>query len=146
MTAPQRRTLEDVVTVLREWIAQSYPGRRAVRLAVDLDDGEPIRLPVPAPEAAEPALRYTPDGRTVWLSGQQYDFTDDQAAAALLLARALESGVRDVANAELLEASESGCARVRDLFRSSTAWADRLIVRGQRANTYRLLWPSEVED
>jgi hypothetical protein len=38
----------------KQFVARRYPSRRLVRLALYLDDGERVRLPVPLPAEEEP--------------------------------------------------------------------------------------------
>ena len=43
----KRVTLEDVFSVVRQYVDERLPGRLAVRLRIDLSDGERIQAPVP---------------------------------------------------------------------------------------------------
>jgi len=66
-------TLEDVLDVVRAYVRDRLPGRKAVRLIVLLDDGEEIRLPIgPATPSAEHSL--SADGRTLHWFGKTYTF------------------------------------------------------------------------
>lgn len=57
-TPDSERALFDAV---RLWVRRVYgPGRRAVRLAVRLDDGERVVLPVPVPWEQPPAAGFVP--------------------------------------------------------------------------------------
>jgi hypothetical protein len=43
----KRTTLEDVFHVVRRYVDEQLPGRLAVRVRIDLTDGDSIRAPVP---------------------------------------------------------------------------------------------------
>ena len=84
---------------------------------------------------------HSSDYRFVRWPGGNFDFTEKQAACIKVLWLAAESCMPSVSQREILDAAESDCLRLRDLFKSKTgihrAWGT-LIVRGERKGTYRL--------
>ena len=80
---------------------------------------------------------HSADFRSAVWNGQLHAFTDRQAAVVKSLWEAWELGTPEMSQASLLEGSESTAERLRDLFRSSSAWGT-MIVAGERKGAYRL--------
>lgn len=136
-------TTEQLLDAVKRYVETWYPRRLAVRLRIDLDDGDKLRLPVPAvnrsQRSARPACSHSPDFRSANWFGQDYSFSGPQAAAVRLLWQAWEDGAPDVGQETLLEAAGTNGSRLRDVFKDHPAWGS-LIVTVSRG-TYRLAEP-----
>lgn len=89
---------------------------------------------------------HTADFRSVLWNGETYALSPTQARCVELLWVATDRGCPDVSQDFILERLESGCTRLRDLFRGKEraghrAWG-RLVIRGATRGTYRLSSPN----
>lgn len=112
----------------------------------------PTELPTPPPtgpavQSAERAgASHSPDWSTVkWYDGRLYSFTPTQRPIIALLWEAMESGAPAVDQAALLEAAESKCRRLSDLFDRNPAFGIVIVPGykyGMPMGTYQLAPPS----
>lgn len=137
--------LEDVLTAMSDWIASHCPSKRPTWITITLDDGESIRVPFAEVSPDASGWTLSPDQRTLTGFGQSHALSTNQGKAVSILLDAMKAGHRDVSGAFLLTEAESDSPRVRDLFRSSSLWTERLIMPGEAKGSYRLLRPDEVE-
>lgn len=91
--------------------------------------------------ADPPAVRHSPDFRSVNWFGKTYSFGPNQAACVKVLLGAWQSGTPDVGGETLLQAADAETQRVDVVFRGSPAWRT-LIVQGETKGSYRLADPS----
>jgi len=84
---------------------------------------------------------HSPDFRSVNWGGNQYSFTNNQAAYVKMLWEAWENGTPEVGQAYLQTAIDSESA-LRHLFRNHPAWRT-MIVPGNTKGTFRLQLPGE---
>ena len=130
---------DDLREVVRAYAASQ--GKVAKKTRIWFTDGEVEQLTVPSrgPGKADGARQHThsPDFRSVLWNGNLHSFTDRQAAVVKSLWEAWQLGTPEMSQASLLEINESTAERLRDLFRSSSAWGT-MIVAGERKGAYRL--------
>lgn len=131
----RKQDLERLFAEVCGWVQQHYHGRYARRLSIELDDGDQLQLPVPAPQSSATGLlepptvifRHAPDFRSVRHRGTLYAFSPSQAQVVRVLWEAYLNGTPSVGQETLLEQAGCESRRLRDLFRDHPAW-DRLIV------------------
>src|SRR5262245_33078116 len=139
-----RTTLDDVLRVAQAYVTDNHPRRRAIRVRLDLDDGEQVRLIVPeGPPAASPRpqARHSADFRSISWFGQEYTFTPSQAACLGILWETWEDGVPAVGQETILErAGLERTGRLRDVFKDHPCWG-ALIQPGTARGSFRLVEP-----
>lgn len=133
-------SLEDVFRVIRQYCSQI--GDQAIHLKLKLLSGETISHPIPkAPERpARPQVSHSPDFRSVHWHGEDFTFTEKQAAVVRALWEAWEDGSPEIGCNTLLQLAGSESERLRDVFQNNPNWTS-LIVPGARRGTYRLREP-----
>lgn len=107
---------------------------------VELSLTVPIDAPLPAP-ATGPGPTRGPDFAAVNWFGTVYTFSGKQRSVVAALWRAKEEGYEWVSQEALLEAAESDCSRLRDLFRGHPAWGSMIVqamLHGGPAGAYGL--------
>jgi ketosteroid isomerase-like protein len=144
-------SLDDLLQFVHQFVMNNYDDFPE-EIKIRTRNGKKISLPVPAsfhrksaPAApTKPTCRHSEDYRSVHWMGTQYQFSERQAAVVQRLWEAWEDGTPELSTATLLEAAESDCDRLRDLFRSSSgnhpAWPV-MFQSGSRRGTYRLSLP-----
>ncbi len=147
-------SFEDMVSALRAFAEQQYPGALLKRLTLLLIvDGreEETSLLMPRcvgvaaarasqPPRPEPATRHSSDFRSVYWYGTDHNFTPTQAAIVRLLWEAWQAGAPDVSQETLLEQSGSESKRLRDVFRGHEAFGT-MIAAGESRGSFRLWEP-----
>lgn len=87
-------------------------------------------------------VRPSPDFRSIkWYDGRKYSFTTKQAIVLQHLWAAIEEGYEEVGQSHLLEAADSECKHLTDLFRDHPAWGI-VIIRGKTSGSYRIAQPN----
>ena len=141
--------IEDVLSRLTRFVHEFYHDYPEV-LSIKTRSGRKIFLSFPVdrpivnegpPQPAPPPIRHSEDYRSVTWYGEQYQFTTKQAMIVQRLWEAMLDESPDMSGASLIEAAESDCNQLRDLFRTGgkthEAWGT-MIVAGAKKGTYRL--------
>ena len=143
------KKIEDVLFKLHEFVREYYRDYPDV-LTIRLKSGRKVFMSFPEsfpivnegpPQPTPPPIRHSEDYRSVTWYGEQYQFTTKQAMIVQRLWEAMLDESPDMSGASLIEAAESDCNQLRDLFRTNgkphEAWGT-MIVAGAKKGTYRL--------
>lgn len=158
----QHDATDQLFAAARQYAERYYPGVPIADVGLRLGNGAKLRLPLPghvatravvnhpqadtAPCPSADVVSHSPDFATVrWHDGRVYSFTPMQRAVIEVLWDAMEKGAPAVDQAALLEAAESRCRRLSDLFDRNPAFG-LVIVPGYKygaaMGTYQLAPPS----
>lgn len=144
----------NLLAAIQQYVSSKYIGQTAVELSLRLSGGGRVKEPIPPtavridvpPQqvwASGPAPKHTEGFRRVYWPGLgEFTFSWKQGAAVRELWAAWEEQSPGVSQEAVLQAAESDCARLYDLFRRHSAWGV-LIIQGDKSGTYRL---AEVEE
>lgn len=128
------RLLKSRLVINKTELGHMYRSRRkAIRAQV-----EP-RISSPTPQAPRTltTLTHSDDFRTVSSRKHEWHLTVNQSRIVERLIAALQRRTPELSQSALLEELDIRSKRLRDLFKSSSAWKT-LIVQGERKGTYRI--------
>ena len=148
MVKRRRPSLEFWLSVTLRVFRLLYPLRRAVKVTVEFNEGDPFSTALPPffrksrssgndSEDNKPSCAHSPDFASVNWNGTVYKFTKIQRIVVRELWQAKENGTPELSQEYLLETAESNSAKLSDLFQHNAAWGT-VIVPGESRGSYQL--------
>jgi hypothetical protein len=134
LTSLLQRHAATVLDVIEEQISQQRKELARQRLPAN----SLISLLASAGEVRPfPEFRASPDYRQVWLRGEKFTLTTNQARVVQLLYETQAQGTSALSQGFILEELEIESKRLSQVFRRSNAWG-KLVVRAEGKGMYRL--------